>query len=800
MFVDLVHLFRTLRRSPASAAAAILTLSLTLGAGASIFAVVDAVLLTPPPFRNPDTLVILGEAPVDDPTAVRRAVSYATFVAWRDRATSLPPQRADDARWGPRLATLEASDGTNLTLTELGAAERVSGSNVTPGFLTLLGLTPALGRGFAPDDVGRRVVIISHAFWRGKLAADPAVVGRPLVLGGQPHTIVGVLPEVFLFAQERAAFWRPFPVTPAQAIRSGFRVGVVARLAGNVSAADLRVALDDVSRTNSPAAHVVATPIANAIAGDATRTLSLLGGAAALALLIAFTNLAGLLIVRSIDRRRELAVRTALGARQSEIARQLLLESATLAAIGVVGGVLLAWWVTPGVGRLALQQFGAVANRPVMVSWRVVGGLAIVGVVCAVMCGLFPAFVAVRRSVVDALRQGATAPPRERALRRLFVTGVIALGFVLLVSVMLLGRSLFSILRVNPGFDARGVIALQLALPAARYPSPDRVVSFYSTLQSALDERLGSRTVSIVDEIPLTHDRGRMLVSAGPSDGGREAVARTVAAAYFDVMRIPLIAGRSFEATDNAAAPPRVVVSESLATRLFTSEQPVGRQIRLTSTGQAAEIIGVAGDVKLRALDDPVSPTIYLSALQAPSNGNILIVRSARPDADVIAAVREEVARLDRELPVYGTRSMREVVATSPGVPARRVLTATFLGFAILAVVLGAIGLFGVVAHDVASRRAELALRMALGAEPLRILMATLGQGAVMVGLGLVVGGVLSIWAARALGALLFATGRFDALSIGAAAIVLMAAGVAAVLPAARRAARTDPLIVLRGE
>jgi hypothetical protein len=249
--------------------------------------------------------------------------------------------------------------------------------------------------------------------------------------------------------------------------------------------------------------------------------------------------------------------------------------------------------------------------------------------------------------------------------------------------------------------------------------------------------------------------------------------------------------------------PARVVLSQSLAERLFGSESPIGRQILLPAPAGAtapAEVIGVAGEVKERALDDGAIPMVYLSAWQTISHGRIVVVRSARPDADVLAAVREEVGRLDGELPVYGWRSMRDVVARSPGVPARRVLAATFMGFALLAVVLSGIGLFGVVAHDVASRRTELALRLALGANPTRILGRTLAQGAWMVALGLAAGGVLSIWATRALGGVVATTRPVDLLGAGAAAAVLVVVGVGAALPAARRAARTDPLITLRGE
>jgi putative ABC transport system permease protein len=787
MRLDLVHLSRSIRRSPASAFAAVLTLSLTIGAGASIFAVVDAVLLTPPPFADPAALLTVGETPTREPSAAPRAVSYATYEAWRDRAGS--------------LASLEAFDGTNLTLTGLGAAERLSATDVTTGFLTLLGVRPAHGRTFDPDDIGRPVAIISNAFWRGKLAADPTVIGRQIVLGGRAHTIVAVLPPQFSFALNPCDIWRPLPISPAQAARTGYRVRAMARLARAASANALSVALDEVSRASSPPARAVATPVAAAIAGDTTRTLSLLAAAASFAMLIAFTNLAGLLMVRSIDRRRELAVRSALGARPSEIARQLVLEAIAIVAIGTAAGVVLALWMTPAVATLTSAQVAAAANGVVTVSWRVMIAVTLVAIACACLCGSLPAVAAARWNVIEVLRRGTTPSPREMTLRRVFVSGEVALAFALLVSVALLGRTLVHVLSVDPGFDARGVLTLQVSLPTASYPTPERIVSFYATLQNALLSRLGPRAMSIVDEAPLTGDRGRSLVTLRSSDvDGREAVVRTATPGYFDVMRIPVVAGRSFTADDNAAAPRRIAISASMANRLFATDPPVGRRVWLAARSEMAEIIGVVGDVKHRALDEGTLPTVYLSASQVPSPSCILVVRSPRPDADVIAAVREEVARLDGRLPVYGVRSMRDLVAASPGVPARRLLTAAFTSFAVLAIVLSAIGLFGVAAHDVACRRTELALRVALGADPIRIVRTTLAQNAVMVGGGLAAGGLLSIWAARGLSGVVVRTQQFDVLSVAMAAVVLVATGAAAVLPAALRAARTDPLMALRSE
>lgn len=782
MFFELRHLARTLRRSPASAFAAVVTLALTLGAGVSIFAVVDAVLLTPPPFTDPDALAMAGEVPRDQHTAPPRAVAYSTFMAWRARAEP--------------MAGLEASDGTNLTLTGHGAATRLQVGDVTPGWLTLLGVVPTRGRLFTAADVGQPVVVVSHALWRSTLAADPHAVGRVLVLGNQPHTVVGVLPDGF-FTFAATDLWRPLP---ANAEQRGARVQVLARLHPGVTSAALAHALDEVSSTNAPPANALVTPMRTVMAGGASATLGLLAGAAGLAAVLAFTNLAGLLLVRSLDRRRELAVRVSLGARHHEIVWQLLLEAQALVALGIGAGVLLALWMTPIVGRLALEQFGDLASREVVVSWRAIASVSLLASACAWLCGLIPAFAASRWSVMDVLRRGLSAAPRERATRHLVVVAEIAMAFVLLIAVALLGRSLVDLLRINPGFEPRGVLDASVSLPSAVYPREEQVVSFYRTLHAVLDARLGAGTVAIVDEVPLTGDRGRSVVSTQPGHVGPEAVMRTASAGYFDVMQIHLVAGRAFDARDDASAPLRVVVSRALAVALPHDTAAVGSRIWLAALRRPAEIVGVVDDVTHRALDERTVPTVYLSSLQEPSRNRHVLVRSDRPEADVMALVRDEVARLDRDVPVYTVRTLAAVVATSPGIPARRVLTAAFVGFAILAVVLAAVGLFGIAAHDVARRRAELALRVALGANPAQLQRAVLAHGLATTGLGLGIGALLAWWMVRTLGNALVVPGRVDIAGVTLAAIVLTVVGLVAVLPAARRAARTDPLAALRGE
>lgn len=786
MIRNLLYLLRSLRRSPASAAAAVLTLALTLGAGTTIAAIVDAVLLTPPPIADPDAVVTLGETPVATPGAPRM-ISYPTFEAWRERAGS--------------LATLAAFDGTNLTLTGLGAAERIGATDVDPQFLPLLGATPALGRSFRADDVGQAVAIVNHQFWRTRLEADREVIGRSIVLNGRAHEIIGVLPESFRFMAD-GPIWRPLPLTVAQATRTTFRMRAFARLAPGVTPASLAAALDQVSARSTPASRAIVTPLATAIGRGSNATFELLAAAAAIATLMAFFNLMGLLLVRAMDRAQELAVRVAIGARPSAIVTHRLLEAEALVAIGTAAGMLLATWLTPAAARLVQLQFGPITNRDIEVSWRVVAGVGSVAALCGALAGLLPAVLAARRASAESLRRGLTRAPRELTLRRFLIAGEVALAFVLLVSTALVAQSFASALERHPGFRADGVMTFGVSLPAARYAGDREEAAFYGTLQQALDGRFGAGTTAVVDELPLTGDGGRTLVGTTPTEAQAEAVARVASPSYFNVMSIPVVAGRGFDLRDDASAPKRVVVGARLAVRLFGHgvASAIGRTVYVAGPRRTFEVVGVVGDVLHRSVDEAPLDTVYLPVAQEPSRTSRIVVRSSRPPDEVVAIARHEVGRLDHNVPAYGAVPMRDIVAASVGMPARRVLTGTFSAFALLALVLSAVGLFGVVAHDVASRRSELALRMALGANPIRLLAATLRQGTTMIGAGVAAGLMLSVWFGTILTTLAPATGRFDLFTSVAAAGVLLMVGLSAVFPAARRAARTDPLAALRAD
>ena len=427
----------------------------------------------------------------------------------------------------------------------------------------------------------------------------------------------------------------------------------------------------------------------------------------------------------------------------------------------------------------------------------VVGSVA---TICAALAALLPALLAARRGAAESLRRGSTRAPRELALRRFLIAGEVALAFVLLVSMALVGQSLAGALQQDPGFRAEGVMTMGVSLPAARYAGNREEAAFYATLQKALDERFGTVTNAVVDELPLAGDGGRTLIGTMPTDARAEAVARVASPSYFNVMSIPIVAGRGFDVRDDAAAPRRAVVSARLAAKLFGTAPAIGQAVYLAGPRQTFEVVGVVGDVMHRSVDEAPLDTVYLPVPLEPSRTSRIVVRSTRMPDDVVAIVRGEVARLDRDLPVYGAIPMSEVVARSAGMPARRVLTGTFTAFALLALVLSAVGLFGVVAHDVASRRSELALRLALGAHPASLLAATLRQGTTMIGAGVAAGLMLSVWSGKMLSTLAPATDRFDLLTAVAAAAVLLLVGLSAVLPAARRAARTDPLAALRAD
>jgi putative ABC transport system permease protein len=782
VLTSLRQVCRSLRRSPASAIAAIVTLALTLASATAIFAIVDATLLTPPPFAHPESLVAIGEVPSTAPASAIRAVSPRTLRAWR--------AQADGA------LQLEFYDPTNVTLTGGQYPERLSGMAVSPGFFALLGIAPRIGRTFSARDAAEAAfVLVSDEFWRTKLFADPNPLGKTLIVSGKPRAIVGVLPETFEFALSASPLWLPLDVGPGD---DGDRFRVLGRLAPGVTpatpAALLRSAAPDQSRGLQPSV----LPLTRLLQGRALQTMPLLLLAAGLGLTLAAVNLAGLMMLRTMDRSRELAVRAALGATRGELLEPLLLEAHVLVGLGTAAGILLALWMTPVAAQLASTQLGTTAVD-IAIGWRSAAAILAVGLGCAWLSTLVPAFAATRRlNLAQIERAQVSASPPTLTVRRLFVAAEVAVAFVLLAGLLLVGRSLRAVTAIEPGFVHEAVLTARVAVPPAPYASDPSVAAFYQQLEDALSARLGRNAFAIVDELPLTGDAGRIRVAVTKGDPLHEAVARVAGAQYFGTLRIPVFDGRPIDDRDRLDATPVVVISRSLATALYPDSRAVGRRLWIPRFGQTVDIAGVVGDVKHRALEEDTIPTLYFAAAQQPSRSSHIVLRTGRPDSDTLDIVRAEVARLDPALPVYAPRTMDEVVRTSAGVPVRRVVSATFAAFALLALVIAAVGVFGVVAHDVGARRLEMALRLALGAHPRRLHRAVLRQAAAILAIGLAAGLLLSLLLARLVHALLYGVRATDVATMAAVTALLSGTMLLAAILPARRAARTNPVDVLR--
>ena len=784
MLTDLAHAFRSLIRTPVSAGAAVLTIALVLGAGVSLVALVEKVLWTPLPYPAAESLVRVGEVPLSDRQSAMRPISRATFEAWT-------------AAGAGSFDELEAFDALNVTLTGNGFADRVGANRVRPRFFTMVGVQPILGR-LPTDSDSSKIVVISHDLWRTRFGADPSALGRILTIGAEPHAVIGVLPEGFHFPLGDADLWMPL-AAPTADDGTGRVLRVIGRLAPGRTPPAAAASLDSVSGRSVPASRAVAQPLRDAVIGNAAATLWLLVAAAAFALLMAAANLAGLLLLRWADRERELALRAALGASQWALVRSIVAESHLIVAGGAAGGLLLSMWLSPIVRRIAADQIAT------PVSTQSTFGSATLWLLTA--GSLFAAWASAAQPIGRALRssrllesahRGSTRPVRGLAGRGLIV-GQLVISFVLLAAVVLVGQSLQRLLSANAGFTIDRILTMRVALPAAVYRDNASVAAFYSALELRLRERFG-QSVAIVDELPLTHDRGRVDIARAPALDPVDVVIRMAGQGYFDVMSIPVLSGRAFDATDDATAPPRVVLAATLARRLFPDRDAAGQRVWLPGRVAWAEVVGVVGDVKLASLDEPGVPLIYVAATQQPSRGSHIVIRSEQPDALVLGETRRVVAALDPDVPVYAAQPLEQVVRMSRGLPARRMLAATFSGFTILALTLTAVGLFGVLSHHVTRRRREIAVRMSLGASPQRLRAGIVLQTAWLTVAGISGGAMLSIPTSASLRRLIGDAGPIEVTPYLASAIMLLVVALGAAFGPAQRAARTDPAVMLRAE
>jgi putative ABC transport system permease protein len=799
---DLRFAARTLFRSPLFLGLAGGALALGIGATTSIFSAVQSLLLHPLPFPEPERLVMVGETNAHRGYTLNE-VAAGNFLDWRKESRS--------------FESLAAWAWWDASLSGDGPPERTQGFLVSHDFFgRMLRVRPALGRDFLPEEEreGRhRVVLLSHGLHVRRFGGDPAIVGRDLRINGRPFTVIGVMPRGAGFPAP-ADLWAPLWFTAAEAIdRDAHYLLVAGRLKPGVARegalADLGTLAARLEREH-PSSNagwgVNVVPLAEDLVAGTRPPLILLSGAVALVLLIACANVANLLLARGVARGREIAVRAALGAGRARLLRQLLTESLLLALLGGGLGLLVALWgielirglVPPDVAR-HLTGWNAMG-----LDVRVLGFAAAVSFAAALLFGALPSWQASRADPGQALRDSAQTVTGGRGGRRLgsaLIVGEVALAITLLAGAGLMLRSVVRLLAVDPGFDPRGLTAARVALPAARYGEGKDQAAFYARLLDRLRAAPGVEAAALASHLPLggMNAATDFAIEGRPEPPpGRELNTniRSVSPGYFETLRIPVLRGRALQERDTEGAPAVVVVNAALAAAFWPEGGAVGARVRVE--GRSAEVVGITGDLRHDGLDRPPEPEMYLSALQVPFHSMAVVVRSRQAPEGAAASIRHAVNELDPELPVHSASPMEEFLRTS--ILARRITMLLLGAFAILALGLSAVGLYGVISYSVSRRTGEIGLRMALGARRGEIARMVLVSGMKLVLAGVAVGFAGALALGRLMTGLLFAVGPADPPTYAGIAIVLAAVGVLACWLPARRASAIDPMTALRCE
>ncbi|HYC30667.1 MAG TPA: ABC transporter permease [Gemmatimonadales bacterium] len=792
---DLRYTARSLRRTPAFAVTAVLVVALGVGANTAVFSLADHVLIRPLPFPDAARLVKLWQ---QMPGYQRVELSPATYRDWTTGSMSLGSAAA--------FHTMSAN------LVGQGAPERLDGVAATAGFFPTLGVAPAIGRPFTSDDDrpgAPGTVILSHGLWQRRFAGDPAVVGRRVRLDGESFEVIGVMPPGFNFPRRDVAFWTTERFEDQDyEDRTNSYLQAVARLAPGVSlerarseiatvAARLERTFPDVYENQGSLVIALRDEIA-----PQTRLLLLaLCGAALCALLVACANLAGLLLARAAARRKELALRTALGAGRERLTRQLVTESLALAALGGTAGVLVALGTLPLIARLVPETLpGAAAPA---LDLRALGLGAVLTALTGLAFGVVPALGAGRAGGLGELRGG---PARRQRLRAALVIVEVAASVVLLASAGLLLRALWRVQAVDPGFTTEGVLTLRTALPTPRYDTTARRIAFYDRVLGETRALPGVTAAAYASFLPMAMTGGIWPVTFGGADErrGRAELAslRFVTPEYFRAMDVPVRLGRDVSPRDVEASPRVAVVSESFARRHWPGEDPLGR--RFTIATEERSVVGVVGDVRVRGLERTSEPQVYLPAAQV-ADGNFafyapkdLVVRSSGDPRSLVPAITDIVRRADPEQPVSNVRLMEEIVTDQT---ASRAVQARVLGLlALVAMLLAGVGIHGLLSYAVATRTREIGVRLALGARPSGIVRLVLGQAVLLAVAGVLPGVLLAYLAGRTMAALLASVQPGDAATFAAVVLVCLVTAAAGAAAPALRALKVDPMLALRAE
>ncbi|MCA1619677.1 MAG: ABC transporter permease [Acidobacteria bacterium] len=791
---------RVLWKRPGFTAVALAVLALGVGANTAIFSVVNAVLLRPLPYPGSERVVAFDG--INPSKGVEESnMSAPDFADWKAQARSF------------EALSIYTEGGSNLT--GAGEPERVTAAWVGPDFFRAIGVGAARGRALLPEDEdpgAALVVVISHGLWQRRFGSDPGAVGRTVELGGRSREVVGVMPPGFDFPR-RAELWGALQLEVAKEPRDNRSYQVLGRLREGVSLAQAQAELDTITARLAEGYPVTNTgwgvdldPLKEETVGEMRSALLLLLAAVALVLLIACANVANLLLARAAGRRREVALRLALGAGRWRVARQMLTESLLLALAGGALGAGLGVWLTDLLVALAPENTPRLAEASL--DARVLLFAAGATLLTGLAFGIVPALQASRADLGETLKEGGRGSSGGRSrVRSALVVAEVALSLLLLAGAGLLVKSFARLQAVSPGFDSEGVLTARVSLPGARYKEPAQKAEFYRALTERLGALPGVEAAGATVSLPL--GGSNLSVWRGLIPEGRPATPESDAPAayavvtpgYFRTMRIPLRAGRVFDERDDANSPKVIVINETLARKVFGGQEPLGRHVTIWRDEEfPRQIVGVVGDTKPSSLDAEGAPQMYVPHAQDAGWGGLSVaVRARGGDPSALAPLlREEVRALDRQLPVYDVKTMGKVWADSTAY--RRVTMFLMAGFAAAALLLAGVGLYGVLSYTVAQRTHEIGIRMALGAQGRDVLRLVVRQGMLLTLAGLGVGLAVALLLTRLMTGLLYGVSAADPAVYALVSLLLAAVALVACLVPARRATKVDPMVALRYE
>ena len=806
---ELRHSIRSLLRNPGFTAIAVITLTLAIGVNTTIFSVVNAVLLKALPFTEPQQLVSVQQVVEADGFPGIAAYQY---LAWKDRNTSF-----DD---------LAAFSDDNFNLTGNGEPERIACARVTASLFSTLGVQPLRGRYFLPEEDkpgANNVAVVSERFWQRRYGRNEAVLQSTLTLDNKLYSIVGVMPAGFRFPGEFDV-WLPIALDPIKETQGAFfsLVETVGRLKPTASLAGAQTELTLIARQAStenlepgkeprPGAAVEVVPLHQQLVSGVRLTVFVLWGAVALVMLLACVNVASLMISRTLARQREMAVRAAIGARRWQLIRQLLTESVIVGLAGGALGLLVAVWGTRAIASLVPKGFTTSVYdlNNIQVDWRVFAFTFGLSVVTGIVFGLAPALTSSKPDLIRVLQNSRSFGLTSfglRSFRGWLVVVELALAVVLLLGAGLLVRSFDKLTSVDLGFDRENVLTFRIGLPRSKYSKPPQTEAFYTDLLQRLNALPGVQTAGTINHTPL---QGHGLIAFmgvegyPPPDQKKDPAigVGVVDSEYFKTLRIPLLAGRQYDARDAANAPKVTVVNEAFVKRFLAGGDALGKRVGFgceESEGLCRTIVGVVGNMRQESITDEAIPEIYLPFAQMPLNGMTVMVRTSSDPLALVETVRKQVLAIDQNQPIYDVKTLSQRV--DDAVAVSRSLMVLFSAFALLALVLGAVGIYGIISYSVTQRTHEIGIRMALGARAGNVLSLILKNGLMLVLAGIAIGIAGALALTRFLTTLLFGVTPTDSVTFVIVSVLFFVVAMIASLIPALRATRVDPLVALRYE